>query len=291
MNEDDSIFIPIIILNFMIILITFFLLFLYIKTKEFYTYACAHILNLSLILSIDNIMRLILMPKSWNEYQILKYFQAFILVSLDKLILLSLTMQVLIIYIGVMKTGFYFNHEKGIFLTTFLGSIILGLSIGGLYLLFGLVKYGIYYYVEGCRTKIILDTIFNSVFLFLNTFCCVVVIYNIFRMKDKIQRSMIDTDYDLHLFKIILMFISNSLLYIESFLILYDKFPLSNNSIDLVYLITCLIINLIYAINNKLIYETKKLFCKTMCNKQEHHKINTFESSGSYYTSAQVTDI
>ena len=289
MNENESIFIPTIVLNFIIILITFYLLFLYIKTEEFFFYGCIHILNLSLILSIDNIVRLLLIPKSWSEYQVLHYFQAFILVALDKFILLVLTVQVFIIYVGVMKTEFYFEHEKAIFLITFLGSLFLSLLFGGFYLLFGIVKYGCYYYAKGNNTKTILDTIFNSVFLFFDTFFCSVIILNMVRKKDKIKESMNDTDYEHHLFKIILMFIANSFLYIESFLILYDKLPVTNDYIDLVYLVTCLIVDLIYSINRKVILESKKLFCKKLCNKNKHHRINTFQTSGSYIGSSEFT--
>ena len=289
MNENESIFIPTIVLNFIIILITFYLLFLYIKSEEFFSYSCVHILNLSLILSIDNVVRLLLMPKSWSEYEIFRYFQAFILVALDKFILLVLTVQVFIIYVGIMKTEFYFDHEKAIFLTTFLGSLFLSLLFGGLYLLFGIVKYGAYYYAKGNNTKTILDTIFNSVFLFFDTFFCSVIILNMVRKKDKIKDSMIDTDYEHHLFKIILMLVANSLLYIESFLILYDKLPVTDDYIDLVYLVTCLIVDLIYSINRKVILESKKLFCKKLCNKNKHHKINTFQTSGSYNGSSEFT--
>ena len=287
MNENESIFNPTIVLNFIIILITFYLLFLYIKSEEFFSYTCVHILNLSLILSIDNVVRLLLMPKSWSEYEILRYFQAFILVALDKFILFVLTVQVFIIYVGIMKTEFYFDHEKAIFLTTFLGSLFLSLLFGGLYLLFGIVKYGVYYYAKGNNTKTILDTIFNSVFLFFDTFFCSVIILNMVRKKDKIKDSMIDTDYEHHLFKIILMLVANSLLYIESFLILYDKLPVPDDYIDLVYLVTCLLVNLIYSINRKVILETKKLFCKKLCNKNKHVKINTFQTSGSYKSSSE----
>ena len=78
-----------------------------------------------------------------------------------------------------MKTEFYFDHEKAIFLTTFLGSLFLSLLFGAFYLLFGIVKYGCYYYAKGNNTKTILDTIFNSVFLFFNTFFCSVIIYSL----------------------------------------------------------------------------------------------------------------
>ena len=288
MNEnEEEIFIPTLVLNFVIIIITFYLLFLYMKSQAFYTYTCAHILNLSLILSIDNIVRIILIPNAWNHFLILQYFQAFILVSLDKFILLVLTGQVFTIYVGVMKTDFYFEHEKAIFLTTFLGSLCLSLLLGGFYLLFGIVKYGVYYYAQGNETKTVLDSIFNSVFLVLDTFYCVVIIYNMIRNIEKVKESMIDKDYEHHLIKLVLMFFSNTLLFVESFLILYDKLPVPDNCIDLVYLTTCLIINMIYSINQKVLNESRNLCCKNSHNSKKHRKLNTFQSSGNHHNSSE----
>ena len=289
MNEDENFFVPTIILNFAIILTTFYLLFLYIKTNAFYNYSCANILNLSLMLSVDNIVRLLLIPNSWNNNQILQYFQAFILVSLDKFILIVLTLQAFIIYIVLMKVDFYFNHEKAIFLTTFLGNLFISFLIGGLYLLFGIVKYGTYYYAKRNNVKTILDSIFNSIFLFLDTFFCLVIIFNMIirKRKKKKRESLIYNDSGHRLIKIILMFILNSSFFIESFLILFDKLPVSDDLIDFIYLITCFIINLTYAINKKVLIESKRLFCKKLCNEKKHKKINTFESSRYYNSSSE----
>ena len=56
------------------------------------------------------------------------------------------------------------------------------------------------------------------------------------------------------------MFIVNSSIFIESFLIIYDKFPL--DEVDLIYLISCLLLLLYYTINKIVIRETLKIFCK-----------------------------
>ena len=85
------------------------------KTNAFYNYSCANILNLSLMLSVDNIVRLLLIPNSWNNNQILQYFQAFILVSLDKFILIVLTLQAFIIYIVLMKVDFILIMKRRFF--------------------------------------------------------------------------------------------------------------------------------------------------------------------------------
>ena len=280
MDEYERIFIPTIILNFIIILLTFFLILLYLITGKFYSYPCAHILNLSVILCIDNIVRVLLIPNSWNKIQILQYFQAFLLVFFDKFILLTLTVQAFTIYVGIMKTEFYYLHEKAIFFSTFFGSFGISLAFGGFYLFFGVIKYGVYYYAKDTDSKKILDTIFNSVFLLFNTFFCVIIILNMIIRKEILEKSVINSDNYIHsLYKIILIFIFNSLLYIESYLIIYDKMPVPFDYIDLVYLVTCLLTNLIYSFNKKVIYETKKLFSKKLCKKKNHLKINTFEHS------------
>ena len=71
-----------------------------------------------------------------------------------------------------------------------------------------------------------------------------------------------------------LIFFANSIFFIESFLLIYDKLSVPDDFIDLVYLTTCLLVNLVYAINKKVIKETKKLFCK--CKQKK--RINTYES-------------
>ena len=179
-----------------------------------------------------------------------------------------------------MKTEFYYLHEKAIFFSTFFGSFGISLAFGGFYLFFGVIKYGVYYYAKDTDSKKILDTIFNSVFLLFNTFFCVIIILNMIIRKEILEKSVINSDNYIHsLYKIILIFIFNSLLYIESYLIIYDKMPVPFDYTDLVYLVTCLLTDLIYSINKKVIYETKKLFSKKLCKKKNHLKINTFEHS------------
>ena len=272
-NEDD-IFIPTIIINILIILITIYVLILYIKSKELRSYSCAHILNLCIIFFLDNVIRIIPVSDD-NSYKVIQYIQAWLLTSFDKTILLLLTVQVFTIYIAKMKTDFYLNNKRVIFFTNLFGSLGLSLLIGGLYALNGLDKYGIYFYVKGSDTKKICDTAFNSIFLFFNTFFCGVIILNLAIKKGEMQQGIIDkdTNYKHDLFRMILMFLANSFLFIESYLIIYDILE-PYNFIDLYYLISCLIVSLIYAINKIIIRETKKLFCSSKNKGKE--RTNTY---------------
>lgn len=281
MSEEEIIWdaelISTLVMNGLIIIITIYLFILYIKSKEFHSYSCINILLLSLAIFLDNAIRLIPISSA-EKYEVFRYMQAFFLVSLDKYIPLLLTGQIFLIYLAIMKTDFYYNHKKIIFLITFFFYLILCFLFGGLYLLFGLVKYGIYYYVNGEYTKQITDTIFNSIFLAFNTFFSVIIILNTALRKEDIEKGMLnESDYEHELYRVILLSFASSLMYIESYLIIWDKLPVPDNFIDLVFIVTCLIVNLIYAINKTVINVTKDIFCKKILNKKEP-RANTYQT-------------
>ena len=269
------------VMNGLIILISIYVLFLYIKSEQFHSYSCAYIVILSISILVDNILRVIPIGRQ-DHINALSYIQAFILTSLDKYILLALTMQVFIIYLGIMKTNFYYAHKKAIFYISFFSGLGLSFLIGGLFLMNGLTCYGLYNYVDDSGNKGTFDTIFNSVFLGLNTFFCIIIILNICIRKEEIEKEMLnENEYEHDLYRIIIIFIANSFIYIESFLIIYDKLPVPDKYIDLVYIITCLIINLIYTINKVVIKETKKIFCKKLFA-EERIQSKTFVQTNTY---------
>ena len=83
------------------------------------------------------------------------------------------------------------------------------------------MKYGVYYYAKDNKTKKIIDTFFNSVFLFFNTFFGVIIIINMIIRKDVLKAIVINNDNYIHsLYKMILMFIGNSLLSYQFHLII-----------------------------------------------------------------------
>lgn len=261
------------IANSFIILITFYLIFLYIKGKEFHQKKVFNIILLGMTLFFDNILRLIPM-----DVYILRHIQAFLLTFFDKLILTTITSQALIIYFGACQTRLYYKNELAMFLVP----LILGLAISAaltiLYIIIANKEVGDggitnfngknnYFYVIGTDLKVLCDTIFNGVFLFVNVFCSVVLLIFLSQKKKKAELGIIeDLDYGHHHLKIILMFILNSMMFIESFLIIYDKMP--SDYIDLIYVISCLLLDLYYAINKIIIKETMRIFCFKLYNKK-----------------------
>jgi len=111
--DDKKAFIPVLILNILIIIIGLYLSFLLIKSKSFHTYPCYNMIIFSLILFLDNILRILPFTDSKRgKHNTLEYIQAYLLVFFDKLILATLTMHAFIFYLGVIKTEFYYCHEK-----------------------------------------------------------------------------------------------------------------------------------------------------------------------------------
>ena len=266
----------------LIILIVLYVIFIYIKSKEFHSYSCAYIIILNISILIDSIFRIIPVDDDKTKYKWLQFIQAFILASLDKYILLALTLQVFIIYLGIMKTDFYYKHKKAIFYITFFTSMGLSFLMGGLFLLGDVTDYGLYWYTKDNSIKKIFDNIFNSVFLTLNTFFCIIVIINICIRKEEIEKGMLnENDYEHDLNRMIIIFITNTLIYVESFIIIHDVINIKGVYIDLIYLVSCLIVTLIYSINKFVINETKKIFCKKVLLKSKP-KINTFAQTSTF---------
>ena len=264
----------------LIILIVLYVIFIYIKSKEFHSYSCAYIIILNISILIDSIFRMVGDDKT--KYKWLQYIQAFILASLDKYILLDLILQVFIIYLGIMKTDFYYKHKKAIFYITFFTGMGLSFLMGGLFLLGDVTDYGLYWYTKDNSIKKIFDNIFNSVFLTLNTFFCIIVIINICIRKEEIEKGMLnENDYEHDLNRMIIIFITNTLIYVESFIIIHDVINIKGVYIDLIYLVSCLIVTLIYSINKFVINETKKIFCKKVLLKSKP-KINTFAQTSTF---------
>ena len=269
----DAIKIATYIFNAFIILISFYLIFLYLKSPVFHQYQSFNVIILSFVIFLDNILRIIPM-----DVYILRHIQAFLLTFFDKLILAIITSQALILYYGVCHTKLYYKREKIFFLTSFLIGLIISIILSVLYIVIankekgegGITNYdnsSIYFYVIGTDCKTLADSIFNGVFLLFNLFFSIVLLVFITRKRKQASLGIIeDLDYGHHNLRIVLMFIINSFMFVESYLIIYDKMPY--DFIDLIYLISCLLVDLYYTLNKIIIKETLKIFCKRYYDKK-----------------------
>jgi len=259
-ERNEGIFIVTIILNSFIIIISFYLAFLFIKSKTFHTVPCYNMIIFSLILFLDCILRL-LPTKSWAEA--FQYIQAFLLSFFDKLILATLTMHSVIFYLGTVYTDTYYKNEKKIFIISFIISGIVSIVLTSIYLKEGVhqpdKRY--YFYVNQDSFKFFADIVFDSVFFVPTFFCCLILLMYIYRKKREAQSGLIeDIDYSRRFIRVTLLFLLNMATFTESYLIIFGV--LQGEFADFIYLMTCLIIDLYNSINRTVIKETLKIFCK-----------------------------
>lgn len=270
-EEDIGILIARIILNIFIILIAIFIFVLYIKDKHFHTVQCYNMMTISLLLFLDNILRLI----PTENVETLQYIQAFILIFFDKLIFCILTVQAIIYYLGVIKTQFYYANDKIIYIISLIISIVISIILASIYISYGKTQYGLYFYSQDSPLKRVIDPTFIGILIFVNLVCIIILLVYVSGKKREASKGLIeDLDYGHHFIRILLMFFVNMLTFIEQYLIIYDALDNLHIDIDLLYLTTCLIIDLFYTMNKTIYEETLKIFCHKTVNKPKNIKMD-----------------
>ena len=144
-----------------------FIIFIYIKSKFFHSYAFYFNLLFSIVICFRNGFRLIPRDRGeGDESSGFCYFQAFILSVFDKLIQVQITSYSIINYIGMFKNEFFRNNEKYIFIVLTLISFVYSLILSIIYILQGLSHETYACYVTtSSLVKQILGTISSSLYL------------------------------------------------------------------------------------------------------------------------------
>ena len=282
-----------IILAFML-LITFYLTFLYIKSKEFKTYSCYNLIIMSIVIFLGAVVNIFMPKDEGNDGT--KFVLGLIKDFFNKIIMSILTMQVIVLYLGIMKTDFYYQREKIIFIVGLLASVAVSVVIS---ILFNSLKFddGKYMdYLDDYKnevnehlsdklerrfyTIIIIEEVFCFVILVINTFCLIVVMNYISKKNKEAKAGLIeDLGYNKQLIRFILIFFLNLIaIAASSVLLVFEVFDATTN--QSIYLGTTFIIDLCYSINKTVYNETLKIFCKNKEiseNSTELKKKNTFD--------------
>ena len=260
-NVDEYNHVPTIIMNVLIMIISFYLLFLYLKNPNFRVYLLNYNMILSFSIFLDNALRLI--TKSSGFFC---NIQAVLLVFLDKFLLTTITFYVFLLYLGVIHPQYYAQNEKKIFFTTLIINISISLIITITFMIIYEIKeYNICYCGSG-DGKVISDTIITFVLIAINLFCLLkLLIYLSEKIKEVAIGKIIDLDYGRHYSKILLMFLTNGLILFATILIIND---IVSDGADLLYISTCLVVDLVYSINESVYKMTLKLFCVNYYNKK-----------------------
>jgi len=251
--------IPTYILNAFLILIAIYIFILYVKDKNFHEIPCYNMMIISLLLFLDNVLRVIPVGNT----DALQVIQAFILVFFDKFLLNTLTVQAILFYFGVILNKKYEKNKKAIFITSFSISFIISIILATIYIIIGgRTSYGIYWYCGDNSVKKIIDPIFVGILIAINSYCILILLGYLYNKINKVSKGEIeDLDYCHNFTRVLLMFFVNMLTFIEQYLIIFDVFDFNEVNVDFIYLSTCLIIDLYYTLNKTIYDETCFIFC------------------------------
>jgi hypothetical protein len=292
-------------------LITIYLIALYIKSQAFKAFSCYNIILMSVVLFLDCLLKIV--PDTLSEdgsYEGWEFIISIIRNFFDKMILSVLSLQVVIVYIGIIHTEFYYSHEKSIFIV---GDIACAIVSGALAFIYSSIRWvkneqgkTIFYeddkhdkidneLKEEIRkrslTKKILEIIFCSVIFIVNVFFLVVVISHISRKRKEAKAGLIeDLGYGKQLLRFSFIFSVNVIAIVVSGVIINfgNDFGLENYSkySQIVYLVVCFVIDMCFMVNKTVYQETLKIFCKKKyyaineINEERLKSLATFDEFG-----------
>lgn len=271
-----------IIVNIIIVIVTICLIIIYSLNKKFRSYPCYFNIIFTLVITLDNLIRLIPGGKgtgvdNGEPEEVICHIQAFSLTFLDKLMLVLMTSYSIINYLGSSKLQFYRKNLKYIFIILTIVSIIISLISTLLFYLKGISNRSEYCYVETKQEfKQILDTIITSILLLISLFCIIKILINIYRLKKEREN---DTSQGIetiksHFCRFIVHFIISFITFTYVILLILKQIPFDNFAKDLIYVLLSLIVELFFTVNSELIREIIRILT---CSGNDDDDNNTNE--------------
>ena len=248
------------IMIILIILITFFLCFIYIKSKSFHSYPCYLNIILSFSILMDNLLRLILKPDPKDKDWVC-YVQAIGLAFFDKLTVIIITINAYLTYVGFVHYRLYVQYIKRLFFTP----IVIGLLIAIIYTTIFILEdepmnKSNLCYVKTTESQKNTDFIIAIILATINFFCIINTSIRIVNIIKKVKEYRKIDDYVRHYYRIILSLFINAAIFLIIVLIVSESLPPEDDFIDLCYITSTLIVDLFYTFNKTVVNEVKKLF-------------------------------
>ena len=295
----DAFYIIQIIITSLIAIITIYLIALFIKSEAFKTYSCFNIMLMSIILFFDCLILAISVSIAEKTSQGGKFVLVFLKNFFDKMILSVLSLQVIIVYAGIIHTDYYFSHEKSFIKIGDTICTVISLSLAAIYSSIRWVRVnGKMKFVDNldddndgeikkrALASKIIETIFCGANLIVIVFFLVIVILHISKKRREAKAGLIqDLGYGKQLLRFSLIFSVNTIAIIfEGVIVNFNKeLGLSsyNKYCAIVFLIICFLIQLCFMINKTVYKETLKIFCKKRYQETDEESkiksISTFE--------------
>ena len=261
------------IMTTLTIIITLYLVVIYIISKSFRSYPCYLNIILSSIIVINNILRIIGIGEIGTGKC---YFQAFTLALTDKLFFSFLSINAFLSYIGVVYFHFYVKNIKYLFIILNIIALLISIVFALIFILIEEpVSYSNVCYVDGNDYKKLTDIITTFCLYLIYLFCNIkLLLYIIKVIKELYETEKSAKSFSSHFYRILFSIIITTLSFLVVILIINDSLFLNDDLIDLFYIIVCLVVDLFYTFNKTVIKESYKLFCKKK-EENDNNKIYT----------------
>lgn len=291
----DVFFIVQIIISSLIAIITIYLISLFIKSEAFKSYSCFNIMLMSIILFLDCLILALTVTIGDKTGQGGKFILTLLKTFFDKMILSVLSLQVIIVYAGIIHTDYYYSHEKYF---VKIGNAVCAIISGALAAVYSSIRWvnGRFDYnfdddndgeiKKRALASKIMEAIFCGINLIIIVFFLVVVIMHISKKRREAKAGLIqDLGYGKQLLRFSLIFSVNTIAIIfEGTVVNFSKeFGISayNKYCAIIFLVICFLIQLCFMINKTVYKETLKIFCKKKYKETEEEakikSISTFD--------------
>ena len=291
----DVFFIVQIIISSLIAIITIYLISLFIKSEAFKAYSCFNIMLMSIILFLDCLILALTVTIGDKTGQGGKFILTLLKTFFDKMILSVLSLQVIIVYAGIIHTDYYYSHEKYF---VKIGNAVCAIISGALAAVYSSIRWvnGRFDYnfdddndgeiKKRALASKIMEAIFCGINLIIIVFFLVVVIMHISKKRREAKAGLIqDLGYGKQLLRFSLIFSVNTIAIIfEGTVVNFSKeFGISayNKYCAIIFLVICFLIQLCFMINKTVYKETLKIFCKKKYKETEEEakikSISTFD--------------
>lgn len=269
-----------------IIVFTIYKIFLYIRLRSslknlseeqcrFRIYPCYLNLILSLSVLINNILRVIRFGQSEHDFPC--NFQAFCLITFDKMIMTRFVIYSFIQYCGLYHGEYTRKNFKKLFIITNVTGTVISLGSGALFTIMGIKRNKNICYSEPTTVKEVIDIIMNFLLFLIFLFCILkslmIIVNNIKESMSKDYVKFVDiwcgtTDinslkiknYLKHFYRILGTLYIFGGLFVLVILIIRNSLFTTDDYIDLTFVICCFLADLFYSINSTIINETLILF-------------------------------
>ena len=241
-----------------------FIIFIYIKSKFFHSYAYYFNILFTLVICLRNILRLI----QKGETNLFCFIQAFFLSTLDKLIQMQITCYSIINYIGLFKMEFFRANEKYIFTFFTAFSIMYSFVLSTIYISQGLSGEAYCCYVKTSDIiKRVIDSIFSVLLLFTNVGISIKIIVTLCRTKEKQSNNKHrNVSIKLHLTRFITEIIFVTMIFLIVIFSVNKIFTEDKEKEvkEIMYEILLIIMEIFYTMNLGVIKEIKRI---VLCQK------------------------